>query len=79
LFTAAKVNAAFKMSLLAKEFGPSSAAFLLYHSIGVNKRIIPCNKFVWVFAIISALRPQLAWKVLLFLATFLSSSASYQS
>ena len=66
LFTAAEVHAAFKMSLLVKVFGPSSAAFLSCYSSGVNKRIIPSKKILWVFAIISALGPQLAWKVLLF-------------
>ena len=66
LFTAAEVHAAFKMSLLVKVFGPSSAAFLSCYSIGVNKRIIPSKKFLWFFAIISALGTQLACKVLLF-------------
>ena len=66
LFTAAEVHAAFKMSLLVKVFGPSSAAFLSCHSIGVNKRTILSKKNLWVFAIISALGLQLAWKMLLF-------------
>jgi hypothetical protein len=66
IITAAELHATFKIYLLGKAFGPCSAAFLSYHSIGVNKRIIPCTKFVWVFAIIFALGPQLVLKVLLF-------------
>ncbi len=67
IFSAAEIHAAFKMHLLTPSFSPCSAAFLSCHStsIGGNKRIMSSKKIIFAVAMIQAVRPQLAWKVLL--------------
>jgi hypothetical protein len=72
LFTAAEVHAAFKMSLLVKVFGSSSAVFLSYYSIGVNKRIIPSKKFFVFLQLYLPCWATASMESVAFLASFLS-------